>query len=306
VLSAGKALVALGAGAVRWSTVDLEQYIQQVHSNTGFWPSFHELTAGYPFLTKRVALALNPSAAMPGRNPFAYLLALFVPFGGRAGGGAAGLMIVVAIIGILAAVALPAYQDYMIRAKTSEVILSMSGPRTSLAERLTSKPTAGLLTQEEISSAKSAASATKYVENIDVYATEKYADVVATASVDNVKGHIYTYTRDGGMTWICGTTDFPEKYLPASCRDKEGNNRPAAPEPKTSGNIGQWDRAFAQGTYNGCLQNRSKTDPSGAANFCQCVVYKLANSVPQTEMKREQLSLETNQAIEASSQACSK
>ncbi|MBV9190996.1 MAG: pilin, partial [Betaproteobacteria bacterium] len=42
------------------------------------------------------------------------------------------LMIVVAIIGILAAVALPAYQDYTIRAKMSEVILAMSSCRTSI------------------------------------------------------------------------------------------------------------------------------------------------------------------------------
>src|SRR5438094_10123064 len=44
------------------------------------------------------------------------------------------LMIVVAIIGILAAVALPAYQDYTIRAKMSEVILAMSSCRTSITE----------------------------------------------------------------------------------------------------------------------------------------------------------------------------
>src|SRR4026207_1628402 len=45
------------------------------------------------------------------------------------------LMIVVAIIGILAAVALPAYQDYTIRAKVSELVLAASGPKTAVAER---------------------------------------------------------------------------------------------------------------------------------------------------------------------------
>ena len=44
------------------------------------------------------------------------------------------LMIVVAIIGILAAVALPAYQDYTTRAKVSEVVLAASGARTTVAE----------------------------------------------------------------------------------------------------------------------------------------------------------------------------
>src|SRR5260221_6467052 len=51
------------------------------------------------------------------------------------------LMIVVAIIGILAAVALPAYQDYTIRAKMSEVILAMSSCRTSINEVYQSGPT---------------------------------------------------------------------------------------------------------------------------------------------------------------------
>src|SRR6266581_791878 len=51
------------------------------------------------------------------------------------------LMIVVAIIGILAAVALPAYQDYTIRAKMSEVILAMSACRTSITEVYQSGPT---------------------------------------------------------------------------------------------------------------------------------------------------------------------
>src|SRR6266850_2453409 len=51
------------------------------------------------------------------------------------------LMIVVAIIGILAAVALPAYQDYTIRAKMSEVILAMSSCRTSITEVYQSGPT---------------------------------------------------------------------------------------------------------------------------------------------------------------------
>ena len=50
------------------------------------------------------------------------------------------LMIVVAIIGILAAVALPAYQDYTIRAKMSEVILGMSACRTSITEVYQSGP----------------------------------------------------------------------------------------------------------------------------------------------------------------------
>ena len=51
------------------------------------------------------------------------------------------LMIVVAIIGILAAIALPAYQDYTIRAKVSEVVLAASNPKTNVAEFFQSRVT---------------------------------------------------------------------------------------------------------------------------------------------------------------------
>ena len=50
------------------------------------------------------------------------------------------LMIVVAIIGILAAVALPAYQDYTVRAKASELILAAGGARTAISEKFTVSP----------------------------------------------------------------------------------------------------------------------------------------------------------------------
>ncbi len=303
--SAGKALVALGAGAKRWAVVDLQHYTQQAQTNTGFWPSFHELTAGYPYLTKRVARAMNPDASLPGRNPLAYVLAFFVPFGGRAGGGAAGLVVVVAIIGILAAVAIPAYQDFTLRAKSSEVISSMSSVRAALTERVTTNPKAGLLSEEEVTKIKSSMTASKNMESVDVYATEQYADVVVTANAgNNAQGHIYMYTRDGGKNWTCGSTDFPQKYLPQSCRDKEGNNRPAPPPPKQSANIGMWERSFAQSTYNGCVKDRTKTDPGGADAFCECMVHKLASIVTQADMVSESLSDETSQAIQTTNQAC--
>lgn len=303
--SAAKALAALGAGAKRWSTLDVQGYMLQAQTNTGFWPSFHELCAGYPYLTKRVARVVDTDASLPARNPFAYVLAFFVPFGGRAGGGAAGLMIVVAVIGVLAAIALPAYQDYTLRAKVSEVILSMSAARTQLSERLATSPKGGLLSSEDTQKVKDSAASSQYVTGVDTYALEQYADVVVTASVgESAKGHIYLYTRDGAKTWICGSTDFPQKYLPGSCRDKDGYNRPAPPAPKPSDMIGMWERSYAQATYNGCVQNRSKTDAQGADGYCQCVVYKLANVVSQADMDQEPSSAETSQAIQTASQAC--
>lgn len=137
--SAARALAAISAGARRWETVDLSSYAGQAQTHKGFWLSFHELIGGYPWLTKRVAHCLDPQKPMPGRHPLAYVLAFFVPYGGRMAGGAAGIMITVAIIGILAAVALPAYQDYQQRAVVSQIWLQATPVRAALARHYASK-----------------------------------------------------------------------------------------------------------------------------------------------------------------------
>ena len=143
------------------------------------------------------------------------------------------LMIVVAIIGILAAVALPAYQDYTIRAKMSEVILGMSACRTSITEVYQSGPATAPLANGwgcEVG----ATQATKYVAGIST-------DVngVVTATVQNIAGSVNgsvvtlipyaTSTATAVFTmgssqslwgWVCGGTGttVPTKYLPGSCR----------------------------------------------------------------------------------------
>ncbi|MEP6739574.1 MAG: peptidase M48, partial [Caldimonas sp.] len=131
--SAARALVALAAGAQRWRMVDLPTFEAQAGLSSGFWMSYHELTGGYPWLTKRVARVLHPEAPMPGRNFFAYLFALFSPYVGR-GGGAAGVLVIAAVIGILAAVALPAYKDYETRAHLSSAYIGTAPARKRIAD----------------------------------------------------------------------------------------------------------------------------------------------------------------------------
>lgn len=133
------------------------------------------------------------------------------------------LMIVVAIIGILAAVALPAYQDYTTRAKVSEVVLAASGARTTVAEAYAANndfpanaSAAGITTQSS-----------KYVKSVTYTRTDaSNATITATAQGDS---RIANKTLDlkgvadanGVVVWTCktGATDGIEsKYLPASCR----------------------------------------------------------------------------------------
>lgn len=134
---AARALAALSAGAERWQHLDVAAYRKQANHSSGFWMSFHELLASYPWVTKRVARVADTSAPLPKRNPLAYVLAFFVPNTGRLGAGA-GPLIVVAIIGILAAVAIPAYQDYIRKAQLDKAVAASQVARQTLVNYVVS------------------------------------------------------------------------------------------------------------------------------------------------------------------------
>ena len=130
------------------------------------------------------------------------------------------LMIVVAIIGILAAVALPAYQDYTIRAKVSEVILAASACRTSITEATQSAT--GSLPGANQWGCESATSTSQYVASI---ATDDNGVVTVTSQnlPSGVTGTITltpnpTPTAGGTITsWTCGGS-INQKYRPGSCK----------------------------------------------------------------------------------------
>ena len=94
---------------------DAAAFAGQHADERGFFVSLHELTSTYPTLSRRVTdlMALHDGRAVrpPDRNPLAYFFALFMPGGSIASGGpVAGMMIMVVMIGLLAAMAIPAFQ----------------------------------------------------------------------------------------------------------------------------------------------------------------------------------------------------
>ncbi len=127
---AAAAITALAAGEKRWKTLSVDDYVAQAGQSGGFWMSFHELVSDYPWLVKRVARVVafrdGQPAALPARNPLAYLFAMFVP---RAVGGAAGglisLLVVVAVIGIIAAIAIPSLLHARIAANEAAAVAEM-------------------------------------------------------------------------------------------------------------------------------------------------------------------------------------
>jgi type IV pilus assembly protein PilA len=129
------------------------------------------------------------------------------------------LMIVVAIIGILAAVALPAYQDYTVRAKVSEVVLAASGGKTAVSEAY---QTLGHM--PKVGSEGFTSQASPYVASTIYSKTSDTVGVItatATAKETKISGGTIILTgtanADGVVSWVC-TGSIDQKYKPANCR----------------------------------------------------------------------------------------
>ena len=124
-------------------------------------------------------------------------------------------MIVVAIIGILAAIALPAYQDYTIRARVSELILSASSQRTAITEKA------------QIDSGTSASGVGLTVVAVGKITGGSVSDAglitIAGSSASTSVGTTVTITMTptwqatgNTVTWTCA--GVPSRFVPASCR----------------------------------------------------------------------------------------
>ena len=134
------------------------------------------------------------------------------------------LMIVVAIIAILAAIALPAYQDYVIRSQVSEGAVLADGAKTAVAEYFSNRgsppadnSSAGLAQSDSIIG--------KFVVSVNVansgQITATYSSSAPQRANSKIDGQTLTFspTFSGGSTvWTCSSAGLPTKYLPVICR----------------------------------------------------------------------------------------
>ena len=149
------------------------------------------------------------------------------------------LMIVVAIIGILAAVALPAYQDYTVKAKVSEVVLAASSCRTTITEIVQTSATPSVVAA--LAATPCTFNVSKYVAsgavgtageitvtgnptNLGGITSATASSIVLTPFMDAAATVVLPPTTAGGnniVAWKCGpatANPLPLKYLPGSCK----------------------------------------------------------------------------------------
>jgi type IV pilus assembly protein PilA len=161
------------------------------------------------------------------------------------------LMIVVAIIGILAAIALPAYQDYTVRSKVSELLIAASSPKSLVSEAFQSDGLAGITAAANEYNARAAAVKTsKYVSAITIAPANGSIVVTSAAAATsglptdaagmtlvftpNVTNALIVAGVTGAIDWACASTTattaatrglvsaaagtMPAKYAPSECR----------------------------------------------------------------------------------------
>lgn len=215
------AIAAIAAGNTRWKSINVEAYMAQAAATNGFWMSFNELTNDYPWLTKRMASALAAKSGAhvdhPRRHLGAWILALFVPRFGVGGG--ASVLVTVAMIGVLAAIAIPAYADFQKRAASVQAVA------------------AGRAYQSEVEGFY----ATNQAWPDDLadlgYDTETRPDASGQYSVGVYEGGVIGVelpeadeegearylvlsptAGEDGIQWTCSGQNVPDKWLPQDCR----------------------------------------------------------------------------------------
>ena len=207
---ATRALAALSAGSERWENLDIQAYLRQANQTSGFWMSFHELTAGYPWLTKRAARLMDSGASMPRRNGFAYFLALFFPYAGRMGAGF-GFLILVYIFFIFAAVAIPAYQDKIMKANLGAAVIESQAAREALVGYyLSNNQVPDSLERAGVSPQLADGSRLSLDPNQMVLTVStRHGDLVFTPTAD----------AEGRITWVCKNGEgLKPTQLPPSCQ----------------------------------------------------------------------------------------
>ncbi|MEO0423469.1 MAG: M48 family metallopeptidase [Pseudomonadota bacterium] len=213
------AMATIAAGDTRWKQMNVNAYLQQIKQTSGFWMSFNEITSDYPWLSKRLGVVLaarqGKNLTRPSRHPLAWFLAIFVP---RMGGGGSigGVVFLAAIVAILAAIAIPAYQDYTARAVVTQAYLTGTTVSNEMMEY-------GAANQSWPESLMDLGYSTDSLPIGDGAALSIYENGIIGVEITAVGADRYLVLEpqvddDGAVNWVCYGQDLEEKYLPMACK----------------------------------------------------------------------------------------
>lgn len=220
------ALAVLGTGGERLSAVNVDRFIDQQHYSSGFWMSYHELTNDYPWLSKRLAHIAAVSGGANGQasqyNPpsRSFLAGVFAAFTPRFGvGGGASVLVLVAIIGVLAAIAIPAYQDYNLRAQVAAAMPLVSQVEKAGAEYVNEHKS---YPESPADVGLPEAMESGLVSDIQVIDEGFELTLRSTNALLNEKTIVVgAYQNDdGSIQWHCVGGTLDQKYRPAKCRSQ--------------------------------------------------------------------------------------
>ena len=127
------------------------------------------------------------------------------------------LMIVIAILGILMAIAIPAYQDYTVRAKVSEAMQMAAPAKLAVAESASSN--GGVLPADGTAAGYEFPGATSFVSSIAIAAGVITATITSATGTSGDLVLTPTVVSGAQLTWDCNAAStIPAKYLPSKCR----------------------------------------------------------------------------------------
>jgi Zn-dependent protease with chaperone function/type II secretory pathway pseudopilin PulG len=219
--SAELGLAVLAAGGKRARTMNHAAFIDQARESEGFWMSFHELVGDYPWLAKRMgalrAAAAGQEVRQPRRHWLAGVFALFVPRLGVAAGGA-GAIVTIAMVGVLAAVAIPAYQAYVQKSKLAQV---HAAGRSAAARVEAYVATHHAIPQTLEEAGLAAQSSVPDIEQLQLNSRNGELRVLTRLVSPHGQGVLtFTPSLDAGkrVSWTCQAEDIDPRLLPPDCR----------------------------------------------------------------------------------------